>query len=161
MCGTCQWRLLFYPQNRPLDWPLSGYYEIPLLTHCGHSDIRVVMVGQTALSNCPACNSDLPNSFHRRLNRLWKGVSSAACLRCGVELEYESHLRTKLRRAGLVFRIGLIALPISFVVRTVVPIISQTFDLFVGFSLVLVFAGIFLSATKPDQIVVVISERGG
>ncbi len=118
-----------------------------------------MLVSQTVFSKCPACNSDLPNSFHRRLNRLWKGVSSAACPECGVELEYDDQLQTKLRRAGLVFRIGLVALLVSLAARTVVPIERQVFDLVVGFSLVLVFAGIFLSATKPDRVVVVISER--
>ena len=112
------------------------------------------------ISTCPACNSALPNSFHRRLNRLWRGVSSAACPVCQVELEYSDDLKTKLRRAGWVFRTGLIALIVLLALRTLTSIEGLPFDLMIGLSLVLVVAGILMSATKPGQIRVVLSERG-
>lgn len=86
-------------------------------------------------------------------------MSSAACPECDVELEYGGDLQAKLRRAGLVFRIGLIALIVLLALRAVTPVGRVPFDLMIGVSVVLVVIGIFMSATKPDKIKIVRSER--
>lgn len=117
-------------------------------------------MSETSISNCPACHAALPNSFHRRLNKLWRGVSSAACPACEASLEYGGDLRAKLHRAGLVFRAGLIVLVVALALRTGAAIEGLPFNLMIGLSFVLFVVGVFMSATKPDEIEVVRSEHG-
>lgn len=87
-------------------------------------------------------------------------MSSAKCPECNVRLEYGSTLQAKLRRAGLVFRTGLVAMLVLLALRAVTTDWRVPFDLMIAISLMLVVIGIFMSATKPDQINVVRSGRG-
>ena len=107
---------------------------------------------------CPVCQATLSNSFHRRLNRFWSGTSVANCPNCETTLEYEGGLKAKLKRAGILTRIGIVGLVVSIAFRIVGDATDLTVDALIGLSFVLLMAGILMSATKPDQINVVVSE---
>ncbi len=109
------------------------------------------------ISSCPACQATLSNAFHRRLNGFWIGISAAECPNCKTELEYESGLSTKLKRAGLLTRTGVVGLIVSIALRVFTSTTDLVFNVMIGLSFVLFIAGILMSATKPDQIKVVVS----
>lgn len=82
----------------------------------------------------------------------------AHCPSCDIELEYESDLKAKLSRAGLLFRLGVIGLVVSVALRVVAVANNLVVDLMIGLSFVLLVLGFFMSATKPDRVRIVPSE---
>ena len=107
---------------------------------------------------CPVCQTPLSNSFHRRLNRFWSGTSVANCPSCETTLEYEGGLKAKLKRAGILTRIGVAGLVVSVAFRVIANATDLTIDAMIGLSFLLLIAGILMSATKPDQIKFVVVE---
>ena len=109
------------------------------------------------ISACPSCHAPLSNAFHRRLNRFWRGISSADCPNCETTLEYESGLKAKLRRAGVLTRAGVVGLVVSVALRLFASTTDLIFNAMIGLSFLLFVVGLLMSATKPDQIKVVVS----
>ena len=80
------------------------------------------------------------------------------CPSCETALEYESDLKSKLKRAGLITRTGVIGLILSVAFRVVRNANDLVFDVMIGLSFLLVIVGILMSATKPDQMKVVVAD---
>lgn len=112
----------------------------------------------TEISSCPSCEAALTNAFHRRLNTFWGGVSVADCPNCKATLEFESSLKVKLKRAGVLTRIGIIGFVVSVGLRFLANMNDLVFDVAIGLCLLIFVAGLLMSATKPDQIELVVSR---
>jgi len=107
-------------------------------------------------TRCPVCQAELSNSFHRHLNGFWGGVSAADCPSCNTALEYEATLKAKLKRAGILTRLGVAGLVVTVLFRVIGNAPDLAFNSMIGLSFVLLIVGILMSATKPEQIKVVV-----
>ena len=82
----------------------------------------------------------------------------ADCPSCKTTLEYEASLQAKLKRAGILTRIGVAGLIVTVAFRVIGNATDLAVDAMIGLSFVLLIAGILMSATKPDQIKVVVAD---